>query len=198
MSVRHVTMSMSRGASCQVQRDIIRPLCSGAGSCRFVELPGIASHAGPADVFISHTWGALWGTLVVAAVDGAAPGRLVWVDNLAVRQFAGNFADLDFSGVIARCKAVVVVAQALPGVAGLELEPSDQSCMRAASIPTQERPLVAACRAWCLAEINAAMTHGKPLVVKAGSATLRTTADCGGLLRFVADAAMLRNMQHLI
>ena len=58
-------------------------------------MPGrVVEHTGPADVFLSHTWGASWGTLVVAALDGAAPGRLVWVDNLAVRQFPGNAADL--------------------------------------------------------------------------------------------------------
>jgi hypothetical protein len=41
----------------KVQRDIIRPLCR-EGHCRFAELPWVASHTGPADIFISHTWGA--------------------------------------------------------------------------------------------------------------------------------------------
>ena len=104
-----------------------------------------------------------WGTLVAAALDGAAAGRKVWVDNVAVRQFPGNSADLDFGGVIARCAAVLVVAQALPGVAGLEGHKYDvgdpgardggtASRMEAVAkrIPAGERPLFAGCRVWCL------------------------------------------------
>jgi hypothetical protein len=154
---------------------------------------------------VSHTWSACWGTLVVAALDGAAHGRVVWADNGAVRQFPGNAADLDFGGVIGRCQAVLLVAQALPGVAGLQFEAriEDQNFGKLISgqaIPADERPLVAACRAWCLAEVNAAMKHGKPLVVKAGSAARRALAGGGGAVavHFVPDAAMLRNMSHLI
>jgi hypothetical protein len=114
------------------------------------------SHVGPADVFISHTWGALWGTLVAAVLDGAAAGRKCWVDNVAVRQFPGNTADLDFAGVIERCTAVLMVAQALPGVAGLETE-EDQSqsgwplkLKAGQAIPANERSLFAGCRVWCV------------------------------------------------
>jgi ankyrin repeat protein len=214
----------------KVQRDIIRPLCLAGGRCRFAELPWVMSHVAPADVFISHTWGAAWGTLVVAALDGAAPGRKVWVDNVAVRQFPGNAADLDFDGVIERCQAVLLVAQALPGVAGLEYDSDDSNDSddsdhsdssggyvgpelssesdyddsddsseegSAFAIPKDERPLVAACRAWCLAEVNAAMKHKKPLVVKAGSAA-RSAPGGAVVVRFLPDAAMLRIMQKLI
>ena len=73
------------------------------------------------------------------------PSWQVWIDNFAVRQFPGNGADLDFSGVINRCKAVLLVGHALPGVAGLsKLGPTQ-------GIPQSERALVATCRVWCLA-----------------------------------------------
>jgi hypothetical protein len=91
----------------------------------------------------------------------------------------------------------------LPGVAGLEHEYDqldgsiiDRSGKDPAfAIPQDERSLVAPCRAWCLAEINAAMKHGKPLVVKAGSAAGGAVAAAR---YFVADAAMLQTMQFLI
>ena len=78
----------------KVQRDIIRPLCLAGGRCRFSELPWVKPHIGEADTFMSHTWGAKWGTLVAAATHGAKMGRFVWIDNMAVRQFPGNIADL--------------------------------------------------------------------------------------------------------
>ena len=143
----------------KVQRDIIRPLCLSCGRCRFAELPWVMSHVGPADVFISHTWGAAWGTLVAAALDGAAAGRKIWLDNAAVRQFPGNAADLDFGGVIERCAAVLMVAQAMPGVAGLKLQKDGGRLVNPEEgivvgvkdgIPADERSLFAGCRVWCL------------------------------------------------
>jgi hypothetical protein len=83
----------------RVQRDIIRPACA-ARRCRYVELPAVAPHAGPADVFISHCWGAKFGIVVAAAICAARKKRLVWIDLFAVRQFPGNEADLDFAGVV--------------------------------------------------------------------------------------------------
>eukprot|EP01051_Picozoa_sp_SAG22_P002405 SAG22_NODE_105_length_20045_cov_23.373308_14_plen_978_part_00 len=185
----------------KVQRDIIRPLCIIGGRCRFAELPWVMSHVGPADVFISHTWKACWGTLVAAALDGAVAGRKIWVDIVAVRQFPGNEADLDFAGVIERSKAVLMVAQALPGVAGLEMtgwRPSGRRIYPGQAIPDEERPLVAATRVWCLAEVEAAMKH-KNLVVLAGTAHRQTEANGRrSAYRFVADSAMLYRMQFLV
>eukprot|EP01051_Picozoa_sp_SAG22_P029143 SAG22_NODE_10655_length_522_cov_1.442080_1_plen_62_part_10 len=61
--------------------------------------------------------------------------------------------------------AVLVVAQALPGVAGLELT-AEWGLAKGVKggIPANERSLFAGCRVWCLAEIDAAMKHGKNLV----------------------------------
>ena len=95
-------------------RDIIKP-ATAATRCRYVDLPEVrASGAvGAAVTFVSHTWGAKWGTLVSALADGGADrNRRVWVDVFAVRQWGGNGADLAFEGVIARCSSFAVVCQA--------------------------------------------------------------------------------------
>ena len=128
-----------------------------------------------------------------------------------MRQFPGNVADLNFAGVIERSKVLLLVAQALPGVAGLELLDNENLLDTregvadyenhgkvVGGIPAHERPVVAACHVWCLAELNAAQVHGKPIFVKAGSAGLRRASGGGGVVHFVHDAAMLRNIQHLI
>ena len=78
---------------------------------------------------------------------GAPPGRRVWVDLFAVRQWPGNAADLDFVGVIRRCKAVVLVAQALPAVAALDW---DDCCWGRAEVPEEARRVVAFLQIWCL------------------------------------------------
>ena len=59
-------------------------------------------------MFVSPCWGGRWGDLVAAACVGAKPGRYVWIDIVAVRQWPGNVADLNFRAVIHRCRAFVV------------------------------------------------------------------------------------------
>ena len=88
--------------------------------CRYVDLPEMqASGAvGPASTFISHCWGAGWGTLVAAVADGADPNRRVWIDVFAVRQWPGNAADLGFKGVIQRCTSFVLVCENLSFIRG--------------------------------------------------------------------------------
>ena len=114
-----------------------------------------------------------------------AAAAILLEDSLADANLSSHLqgADLDFEGVIARCNAVLLVAQALPGVAGLEHLPdmfqsesdesdesddsesdesdeSDDSDEHVRSetgptfaIPQDERSLVAACRAWCLVRV---------------------------------------------
>ena len=57
--------------------------------CRYVDLPGVrgAASVGPADIFLSHCWGARFGTLVAAAAEKLMPTSHVWVDLFAVRQW---------------------------------------------------------------------------------------------------------------
>ena len=90
----------------QVQRNVIKP-ATAETKCRFTELEG--SDVGPSDVFISHTWGAPWGNLVAAVAAVCAPTTRVWCDLFAVRQWPNNSMDLEFGGVVRRCKAFLLV-----------------------------------------------------------------------------------------
>ena len=80
--------------------------------CRFTELPEMAvdDAVGLSVVFVSHCWGASWGTLVAAVSDSIPSGSHVWIDVFAVRQWAGNEADLDFTAVIAQSTSVLLVS----------------------------------------------------------------------------------------
>ena len=78
---------------------------------------------------------------------GAPRGRRVWVDLFAARQWPGNVADLDFVGVIRRCKALVLVAQALSAVAALDWDDCSQY---RAEVPEEARRVGAFMRVWCL------------------------------------------------
>ena len=77
----------------RVVRDIVKP-ATRADRNRYSQLSDVAPHAGAATVFMSHCWGASWGTLVLAAANGARVDRVVWIDCFAVRQWPGNAADL--------------------------------------------------------------------------------------------------------
>jgi hypothetical protein len=70
-------------------------------------------------VFGSHCWGAPWGDLIAAACSNSGQGRMVWIDLFAVRQWPGNMADLDFTGIVQRCCAFMLTATSLPAVAAL-------------------------------------------------------------------------------
>ena len=69
----------------EIAQFLVKPLTEANGRCRFAHLPFIKPFTGPADVFISHSWGASWGDLVAAACTGASTKRYVWIDTFAVR-----------------------------------------------------------------------------------------------------------------
>ena len=96
---------------------LVKPATEMYGRCRFADHPLVQPFTGRATVFMSHCWGGKWGDLVAAACAGAEPGRKVWIDTLAVRQWPGNSMDLDFRAVIRRCRAVVVAVAPLPDTA---------------------------------------------------------------------------------
>ena len=104
----------------RVVRDIIKPATAGT-RCRYAQLPEMSPHVASAAVFMSHCWGASWGDLVCAAADGASDERVVWIDVFAVRQWPGNTADLDFRGVVSRCKAMIVAVTVEEELARWEL-----------------------------------------------------------------------------
>ena len=82
-----------------VTKYIIQP-ATAHSHCRYTELPELLSPEstdapelnglGPSTSFVSHCWGAPFGDLVAALLDGGAdPRRRVWIDIFAVRQWPG-------------------------------------------------------------------------------------------------------------
>eukprot|EP00854_Cymbomonas_tetramitiformis_P012845 gene12845-15179_t len=176
----------------QVVRDIVKPTTR-SNRVRFVELEGMAEVAGRANVFVSHCWGAPWGTLVAAAVEGIVEDQRVWIDVFAVRQWPGNAADLDFDGVIAQSQAVLLVAAALPEVSSLEIIDINFHDAR----PSEDaKRLIAFFRVWCLVEMAAALAHSRPLVIKCGQH--RIAQDKIVLPAFEADRDTLQRLLWLV
>eukprot|EP00218_Dolichomastix_sp_CCMP3274_P000811 CAMPEP_0170162468 /NCGR_PEP_ID=MMETSP0033_2-20121228/77100_1 /TAXON_ID=195969 /ORGANISM="Dolichomastix tenuilepis, Strain CCMP3274" /LENGTH=908 /DNA_ID=CAMNT_0010400093 /DNA_START=69 /DNA_END=2793 /DNA_ORIENTATION=+ len=153
----------------RVVREFVRPKCAAHGRCRFVELPDMAAHVGPADLFISHVWRGSWGDMI-AGLQDAAPECYVWLDVFAVRQFPGNGAeappalgaprDVDFEAVVGRCRALVVFTATCPEI-------SNVAWARLA-LPEEAFAKVAFLRVWCLAELAAAVERARPIVLLAG------------------------------
>ena len=136
--------------------------------CRYAELPELAPSVGAAATFVSHTWGAKWGTLVAAIADCADRSRRVWLDVFAVRQWPGNGADLAFDGVISRCSSFCLVCQSADIRA--HLSGPQMFAKRTDLLPPAVRKGIAFLRIWCLVEIAAAKaTTGLALVMKVGS-----------------------------
>ena len=70
-----------------VRRDWVFP-ATRASRCRFVDLPEMRAFVGRASTYVSHCWGAPFGLIVAALLDGGGdPRRLVWIDLFAVRQW---------------------------------------------------------------------------------------------------------------
>ena len=111
----------------QVVLFLIKPATEDYGRCRFGDLPWVKPFTGPASVFVSPCWGGRWGDLVAAACVGAKPGRYVWIDIVAVRQWPGNVADLNFRAVIHRCRAFVVAVAPRGRLSGVVKKMSELS-----------------------------------------------------------------------
>ena len=168
----------------QVVRDIIKPATRHRNRCRYSSLSEHSRWIGPADVFMSHCWGANFGDLVMASCVGASTSRKVWIDIFAVRQWPGKGADLDFRGVISRCKSVIV---ATSPVRALCYEHIGKDIHRQTFLKTVEgvhsRRCIAFFRLWCVVELSAAINMKKPIIIKAGVAeqlskkTITTTSE---------------------
>lgn len=105
-TTKHNCWSWSTSA---VTKYIIQPATSHL-RCRYTDLPefqspenindpellsylsiGTYNGLGPSNSFVSHCWGAPFGDLVAALLDGNAdPRRRVWIDVFAVRQWPGE------------------------------------------------------------------------------------------------------------
>ena len=180
----------------QVVRDIIVPATRDR-RCRYAELPGMCDFTGPADVFMSHCWGARWGDLVCAACCGARADRIVWIDLFAVRQWPGNAADVDFRPVVARCKALIVAVSPIRQLARFLPTRSDHEAFLASPEAAEAKKRIAFFRLWCIVELAAAVDQRKPVVVKGGRAlydpeTSTYAYDTAGM-RDVLD-----NLTHMV
>ena len=159
----------------KVNRCIIKPATQHA-RCRYAHLPKVQKYAGPADVFVSHCWGAPFGDLVMAALVGAREGRRVWVDIFAVRQWCGREADLCFESIVKLCRAVIVsvsVADELNSTTCQDATNMERLQERYRGEAQQEliRRTVSLCRLWCIVELGAAVRQEIPIVLRYGKAT---------------------------
>lgn len=163
-----------------------------AERCRYVELPDMKEVVGKADTFVSHCWGGKWGDLVVAISEGASLNRRVWIDIFSVRQWPGNKADLDFSGVIETCTSFGIVCTATKEVQKLTLY---QYMTRDISIlPASVRAKISFFRVWCLAELHAAIKFKIPVFMKCGNYKLEADTS----LNFVEDTEMCNKLYELV
>lgn len=150
----------------EVVQFLVKPLTENHGRCRGAHLPFLRRFTQPATVFVSHCWGGRWGDVLAAAAAGARRDRVVWLDIFAVRQWAGNAADLDFRGVVERSTAVLVAAA--PGADATYSKSFLHKEERQVYIESEEHRaslgVLPFCRLWCIVELYAAVSFSKPIV----------------------------------
>jgi ankyrin repeat protein len=160
----------------RVVRDIIKPDTANTRQ-RFADLLQATEGnvVGLPNVFVSHSWAAKWGVLVAAASRGSEDGkRRVWLDVFAVRQWDGNEADLDFSGVVQRCRALIVAFS--HEIFQESKFAEDKRYLASLKRNFQEmfapgvRAKLPFARSWCLAEVVAAAISDRMVIVSAGLA----------------------------
>jgi len=168
----------------QVVRDIIVPATRDNNRCRYGDLPEFHDDTtnntsseqgtklfGKATVFMSHCWAASFGDLVGAACHGARTDRYVWIDIFAVRQWPGNVADLNFRGVIQRCKAMIVSVSPIECLKnnGNTMNTDERAAFLSSKQGMAAKKILAFFRLWCVVEIASAVHNNKSIVVKGGT-----------------------------
>ena len=166
----------------RVVADIVIPQTK-AAECRYVDHMKDQWSIGKVDAFVSHPWGAKWGTLVSACDrlcqgDDATRRRFhVWVDIFAILQHQGQASGLALKGgtkrdlqlltaVVARSSSVVLVSQP-PS----EVEMADMSAFFKGNVPSLSRSVstqIPYRRVWCLEELRTAIVEQKPIVMLVG------------------------------
>lgn len=152
----------------RVVQDVVVPETKERG-CRYTELPAVAASGavGPAQLFVSHAWGAAWGSLVAAVAEGASPDRRVWVDIFAVAQHTGDRKTADLLALEAVVQAsaalLLVVSTDAPLPDLLAAQPSIESLL--GSDAGRALPQL---RIWCVFEIFTAVEQERPIVMKLG------------------------------
>ena len=130
---------------------MVKPATEGE-RCRFADLAELRPFTAPATVFVSHAWGGQWGDLVGACASGGRGDRVVWLDVLAVRQWPGNSGDLDFRGVVKRCKAFIVAATPIPGKTSkiIIVDPGSMKAYIASAEYKAAAKVLPFARLWCI------------------------------------------------
>ena len=184
----------------EVVAEVIKPKTE-ARRCRYAELPDVGrANVGRVNAFMSHTWGAPFELLLAQARHVLEPDDFVWIDIFAVRQWAGNVADLDFRPVVAAADAFVLCAAHVQSV--VELQP--KFCM-GGRVPTEAYRRCAFFRLWCIVEISAARAAGTPAIMLVGDCGADVDSDSdsehsggGGGAFFEPDDLMLDNLHYLV
>ena len=153
----------------RVVRDIVKPTTA-ATRCRYGDLPVMQGKPwfGPADVFMSHCWGAKFGDLVGAACYGGRMQRYVWIDIFAVRQSPGNLADLDFRSVVQRSKALIVAVAKVDELTTFKKRKGEHAAFLKSSAGKEAQRIIAFCRLWCIVEVAAAIEMSVAVVITGG------------------------------
>lgn len=101
-------------------------------------------------VFVSHAWGATWGSLVAACTHGTNQTLRVWVDVLAISQWEGTEQQTDLLDL----NKAVEAASALLLVVCIPKELSED-CSEDYKVNVLQRQIPFA-RIWCLLEVGMA------------------------------------------
>ena len=185
----------------RVQRDLIKPATEGRGRCRYAELREATPYTGPATVFISHCWGASWGSLVMAACVGARRDRVVWIDLFAVRQWPGNGEDLDFRGVIRGCTALLVAAPVIAGEISRRFVAKDERAISnflASDEGGAAKKQLFSFRLWCVVELHSALAQGIPVIVSAGEVVRESDAVVAYRTYTKSTHFLLQNLERML
>ena len=149
--------------------------------CRYAHLLANQPYTGPSDVFMTHSWKAKWGNVVMAACNGAREGRMVWIDLFAVRQWPGREADLIFRSVIKKTKALVVsvspplesdLCSPSPFLTSMPNDEARETYMKTTN-GQEMMKVIPFFRLWCVCEIAAAVDTKVPVIIKGGHAVMR-------------------------
>ena len=176
-----------------VRRDWVFP-ATRASRCRFVDLPEMRAFVGRASTYVSHCWGAPFGLIVAALLDGGGdPRRLVWIDLFAVRQWPSSRPDLHLQTVISQCSSFMLVSPFDESLSHLQSKDTLSVNVSKTSLTT-----IPFFRLWCLTELSiAARIPEMVIILKVG--TLVDNDDSKIRTLGVKDVShMLLSLVHLV
>ena len=177
-------------------RLVVKPMTE-RSRCRFVELPEMAEHTGPAHTFCTYAQKGKLGDVVAAFRDGNSdPDRCIWFDAFCVRQWPCVCPDLDFKSTIEHCKSFLAVCSSLKEVEDLCRTDVLNHLNDGSSIKLSFDAKCRICflRVWCLVEAHqACLMPDMPYIMKCGHYCIRD-----GMTKFDVNLTMLRNLSVFV